>query len=35
MQDSRQSDRSERSARVVLFFILCAAVTWALASTPV
>jgi len=28
------SDRSERSARVLLFLTLCAAVLWALASAP-
>lgn len=34
MQSDRNADRSERSARVLLFFILCAAVSWALASAP-
>lgn len=29
-----QSDRSERGARVLLFFALCGAVMWALASAP-
>ena len=29
-----QSDRSERGARVLLFFALCGAVLWALASAP-
>jgi hypothetical protein len=33
MQQSR-SDRSERSARVLLFFALCGAVAWALATAP-
>jgi hypothetical protein len=28
------SDRSERGARVLLFFALCGAVMWALASAP-
>jgi len=27
-------DRNERSARVLLFLTLCAAVLWALASAP-
>ena len=33
MQGSK-SDRSERSARLLLFFILCSAVLWALATAP-
>jgi hypothetical protein len=28
------TDRKERSARVLLFFALCAAVAWALATAP-
>jgi len=34
MHRSSDSDRSERSARVLLFLTLCAAVLWALASAP-
>ena len=34
MRDDKNADRSERSARLLLFFALCAAVTWALASAP-
>ena len=33
MQGSN-ADRSERSARVLLFFALCAAVLWALTTAP-
>ena len=29
-----RADRSERSARVLLFLILCGAVLWALAAAP-
>ena len=29
-----KTDRNERGARVLLFLALCAAVLWALASTP-
>jgi len=31
---SRDAERSERSARVLLFLALCGAVMWALASAP-
>ena len=34
MQRTNYSDRSERSARVLLFFALCAAVLWALGTAP-
>jgi hypothetical protein len=34
MRNDKNADRSERSARVLLFFALCAAVMWALASAP-
>jgi hypothetical protein len=34
MRNDHDSDRSERSARVLLFLALCAAVLWALASAP-
>jgi hypothetical protein len=30
----RDAERSERSARVLLFLALCGAVLWALASAP-
>lgn len=34
MHRDKNADRSERSARLLLFFALCAAVSWALASAP-
>ena len=34
MNQTNQADRSERGARVLLFFALCGAVLWALASAP-
>jgi hypothetical protein len=34
MNNDHRSDRSERSARVLLFLVLCAAVSWALATAP-
>ena len=34
MNRTDRSERSERGARVLLFFALCAAVMWALASAP-
>ena len=30
----QDTDRSERSARVLLFLVLCAAVLWALGTAP-
>ena len=33
-QTKGSDDRSERGARVLLFFALCAAVLWALMSAP-
>jgi hypothetical protein len=34
MNRSIDSDRSERSARVLLFLAICAGVLWALATAP-
>jgi hypothetical protein len=34
MRNDNRSERGERSARVLLFLVLCAAVFWAVASTP-
>ena len=34
MRNDDRSDRSERSARVLLFLALCGAVFWALTSGP-
>ena len=34
MNQIDQTDRSERGARVLLFFALCGAVLWALAGAP-
>jgi hypothetical protein len=34
MRNDNRSDRSERSARVLLFLALCAAVFWAVGSAP-
>ena len=31
---TNRANRSERSARVLLFFALCSAVLWALATAP-
>ena len=34
MYRSNRTDRSERSARVLLFIALCAAVLWAVGTAP-
>jgi hypothetical protein len=34
MRQDKNTDRGERSARLLLFFALCAAVMWAVATAP-